>query len=191
DDIHSPRQQGFIWSHLLWFMTREAYGTDYRVVKDWVKFPELRFLERHDSFAPIVLAAAMFGFGEAIGRIWPSSGTSGLQMFVWASVISTVALYHATFAINSLAHTYGSRRYETNDDSRNNLWLALLTFGEGWHNNHHYFPASARQGFRWWEIDISYYLLVLMSWFGLVWDLKPVPARVLDPSQQLSVKRSL
>lgn len=191
DDIHSPRQQGFLWSHLLWFMTREALGTNYRVVKDWVKFPELRFLERHVSVAPIVLGAAMFGLGEAIGRIWPASGTSGLQMLVWASFISTVVLYHATFAINSLAHVYGSRRYETSDDSRNNLWLALITFGEGWHNNHHHFPSSARQGFRWWEIDISYYLLVLMSWFGIVWDLKPVPAHVAEPSHYPIIKRAL
>lgn len=191
DDIHSPGQQGFIWSHILWFMTREANGTNYRVVKDWVKFPELRFLERFDSVAPALLATAMYALGEVIGRNWPTSGTSGLQMLTWGGVISSVALYHATFAINSLAHTFGSRRFETNDDSRNNLWLALITFGEGWHNNHHYFPSSARQGFRWWEIDVSYYLLVLMAWFGLVWDLKPVPARVLDPTLGMPVERSL
>lgn len=190
-DVHSPVQQGFLWSHILWFMTREANGTNYRVVKDLVKFPELRFLERHDSLAPTLLATAMFILGAAIGHIWPGSGTSGLQMLVWGSVISSVALYHATFAINSLAHTFGSRHYETKDDSRNNLWLALITFGEGWHNNHHYFPSSARQGFRWWEIDISYYLLVVMSWFGLVWDLKPVPARVLDPSVRILAKRPM
>jgi stearoyl-CoA desaturase (delta-9 desaturase) len=191
EDIHSPVQQGFFWSHILWFMTREANGTNYRVVKDWLTFPELRFLERHDSLAPTLLAAVMFALGATIGNIWPGSGTSGLQMLVWGSFISSVALYHATFGINSLAHTFGSRRYETKDDSRNNFWLALITFGEGWHNNHHYFPSSARQGFRWWEIDVSYYLLVIMSWFGLVWDLKRVPARVLDPSSRLPAKWSL
>ena len=107
-------------------------------------------------------------------------------MFVWGFVISTITLYHVTFGINSLAHTFGTRRYDTSDDSRNNLWLALITFGEGWHNNHHYYPNSARQGFRWWEIDISYCLLVVMSWLGLVWDLKPVPANVLAsrPSEE-------
>jgi stearoyl-CoA desaturase (delta-9 desaturase) len=180
NDVHSPIQQGFLWSHMLWFMTREAYGTNKKMVKDWLKFPELRFLDRYDFVAPTLLAGALFAVGVFISRLWPSSGTNGPQMVVWGFVISTVALYHVTFAINSLAHTFGSRRYDTNDDSRNNLWLALATFGEGWHNNHHHFPSSARQGFHWWEVDISYYLLVLMSWFGLVWDLKPVPARVVQ-----------
>ena len=180
DDIHSPVQQGFIWSHMLWLMTREAYGTDHRKVKDWLKYPELRLLERFDFLAPAMLALSMFVLGEVIQAVSPHSGTSGLQMLVWGFIISTVTLYHVTFGINSLAHTFGTRRFETNDDSRNNFWLALVTFGEGWHNNHHHFPSSARQGFRWWEIDISYYMLVIMSWFGLVWDLKPVPAHALQ-----------
>jgi stearoyl-CoA desaturase (delta-9 desaturase) len=90
-----------------------------------------------------------------------------------------VALFHATVTINSLAHRYGTRRFATPDDSRNNLWLALLTFGEGWHNNHHFFPASARQGFRWWEVDLTYYGLKLLEATGLVQRLKPVPARIL------------
>lgn len=182
-DIHSPSQQGFIWSHMLWFMTRENYGTDERVVKDWLKFPELRFLDRFDFLAPALLGVAMFCFGSLVGSLWPGAGTSGAQMFVWGFIVSTITLYHVTFAINSLAHVYGSRRFETNDDSRNNIWLALITFGEGWHNNHHHFPSSARQGFYWWEIDISYYLLVVMSWFGLVWDLKPVPQAVLESAE--------
>jgi stearoyl-CoA desaturase (delta-9 desaturase) len=180
DDIHSPMHQGFMWSHMLWFMTRDNYRTDERVVKDWLKYPELRFIERFDFLVPALLAVSMFALGECIQMAWPESGTSGLQMLVWGFFISTITLYHVTFGINSLAHTYGIRRYETRDDSRNNLWLALLTLGEGWHNNHHHFPSSARQGFRWWEIDISYYLLVVMSWFRLVWDLKPVPAKVVD-----------
>jgi stearoyl-CoA desaturase (delta-9 desaturase) len=97
---------------------------------------------------------------------------------VWGFCISTVALWHATFTINSLAHRYGKRRYATRDDSRNNLWLALLTFGEGWHNNHHHYPGAARQGFYWWEIDLSWYALRALAALGLVWDLKLVPARV-------------
>ncbi|QDU92508.1 acyl-CoA desaturase [Lignipirellula cremea] len=190
EDIHSPVQQGFLWSHLLWFMTREANGTNYRVVKDWLKFPELRFLERHDSLAPTLLAIGMFALGATIGQLWPDSGTSGLQMLVWGSFVSSVALYHATFGINSLAHQFGSRRFATKDDSRNNFWLALVTFGEGWHNNHHYYPASARQGFRWWEIDVSYYLLIVLSWLGLVWDLKPAPAHVLASSVRRPAKEA-
>lgn len=184
NDIHSPVQQGFLWSHMLWFMTPEAYRTDHRMVRDWLKFPELRWIERFDFTAPLLLAAATFALGEFLQAVWPGSGTNGLQMLVWGFFLSTVTLYHVTFAINSLAHQYGTRRYETKDDSRNNLYLALVTLGEGWHNNHHHYPAAARQGFRWWEIDISYYLLVVMSWLGLVWDLKPVPARVLNPPSE-------
>ncbi|QDV78574.1 acyl-CoA desaturase [Botrimarina mediterranea] len=175
DDIHSPHQDGFLWSHMLWFMTRRNYQTDHRMVKDLLRFPELRWIDRNDFVAPALLAAAMYGLGWLLGVYAPQLGTNGPQMLVWGFVISTVALYHVTFSINSLAHQIGTRRYETNDDSRNNFWLALVTFGEGWHNNHHHFPNSARQGFRWWEIDISFYLLYLLSCLGLVWDLKPAP----------------
>lgn len=183
NDIHSPRQHGFLWSHMLWFMTRENYGTDERMVKDLIKYPELRWLERNEFFAPALLAVSMYLLGWGLATWAPGSGTSGPQMLVWGFVVSTVALYHVTFAINSLAHKFGNRPYDTGDDSRNNIWLALVTFGEGWHNNHHYYPNSARQGFRWWQIDVSYYLLVLLSWFGLVWDLKQVPAKVLNAAR--------
>lgn len=191
DDIHSPRQQGFLWSHMLWFMTREAYATDARLVKDWLKYPELRFLERFDFFGLVLLGLGMFGLGEALAHVLPELNTSGPQMLVWGFVLSTITLYHVTFSINSLAHKYGTRRFETRDDSRNNLWLALVTFGEGWHNNHHHFPSSARQGFHWWEIDISYYLIALMAQVGLVWDVKQVPAHVLDPQSSRHLRGAL
>lgn len=176
---------------MLWFMTQENYQTNEHVVKDLVKFPELRFLDRFDFLAPALLAVSMFGLGELLQYGWPALQTNGWQMLVWGFVISTIALYHVTFAINSLAHVYGTRRFDTKDDSRNNMWLALVTFGEGWHNNHHHFPGSARQGFYWWEIDISYYLLVVMSWFGLVWDLKPVPQAVLESGHRLAPAESV
>jgi stearoyl-CoA desaturase (delta-9 desaturase) len=96
-------------------------------------------------------------------------------MLTWGFFISTVALYHGTYTINSLAHQFGRQRYATGDDSRNSFLLALLTLGEGWHNNHHHYPAAARQGFYWWEIDVTYYLLVLLARIGLIWDLRPVP----------------
>lgn len=179
DDIHSPRQQGFWWSHMLWFMTRENYQTDPKMVKDWLKYPELRWLDRYDFVAPTLLAAAMYSLGAGLQTYAPEFNTNGPQMLVWGFVISTLTLYHVTFSINSLAHKFGTQRYDTQDDSRNNLWLAMLTFGEGWHNNHHHFPNSARQGFYWWEVDLSYYGLVLLSHLGLVWELKPVPARVM------------
>jgi stearoyl-CoA desaturase (Delta-9 desaturase) len=108
----------------------------------------------------------------------PQLGVTGWQLVVWGFFISTTVLLHATLFINSLAHVWGHRDYETADDSRNNFWLALLTLGEGWHNNHHRYMGSARQGFHWWQIDITYYGLKIMSWLGLIWDLKPVPASI-------------
>jgi stearoyl-CoA desaturase (delta-9 desaturase) len=104
----------------------------------------------------------------------------GMMWLVWGFFISTTLLWHTTFTINSLAHVYGSRRYETPDASRNNVWLALLTFGEGWHNNHHHYMNSVRQGFFWWEVDISYYILKALSWVGITWDLIQPPRRLLD-----------
>lgn len=178
-DPHSPGLRGFLWSHVGWFLTPRAFRTDLARVQDLARFPELRLLDRYDTLVPVLLAVALYGFGTVLRDLAPGLHTSGMQMVAWGFFISTVVLFHATVTINSLAHRFGSRRFDTRDDSRNNLWLALLTFGEGWHNNHHFFPGSARQGFRWWEIDLTWYGLKLMAMLGLVRDLKPVPARVL------------
>ena len=178
-DAHSPRQHGFLYSHMGWFMTRRHHPVPERLVRDWARYPELRWLDRHDMVPPIVLAGATYALGAVLARYAPELGTSGPQMLIWGFVISTIVLYHCTYTINSLAHQFGSRRFNTDDDSRNNLPLAILTFGEGWHNNHHHYPASTRQGFVWWEVDLTYYLLVALSRLGLVWGLKPVPRRVL------------
>jgi stearoyl-CoA desaturase (delta-9 desaturase) len=175
-DAHSPHRHGFLWSHTGWFMARANFATRVAMVPDLAKYPELRFLDRFDALVPLLLAVVLYGAGELLAHSAPALGTSGMQLVVWGFVISTVVLYHATFTVNSLAHTLGWRRYATRDQSRNNLWLALLTFGEGWHNNHHHFPGSARQGFYWWEIDLTYYFLKLLAAFGLIWDLRPVPA---------------
>jgi stearoyl-CoA desaturase (delta-9 desaturase) len=176
-DIHSPRH-GFFWSHVGWFLTRANFRTREKLVRDLARYPELRWLDRYDVAVPTLLGVLLYALGAWLEQTAPQLGTSGVQLFVWGFCISTVALYHATFAINSLAHRFGTRRYATRDDSRNNFWLALLTFGEGWHNNHHRFPAAARQGFRWWEIDLSYYGLRLLAAFGVIWDLRPVPLSV-------------
>jgi stearoyl-CoA desaturase (delta-9 desaturase) len=109
----------------------------------------------------------------------------GWGLFVWGFCISTVILWHDTFTINSLSHLFGKRRFQTEDTSRNNWLLAILTLGEGWHNNHHHFMASARQGFYWWEIDFTYYMLKVLSWMGIVWELRKVPARVLEEGQAI------
>ena len=177
-DSHSARQHGFAWSHTGWFLARANFATRRERVPDLARYPELRFLDRFDALVPLLLALGLYGAGEWLATTAPQLGTNGLQLVVWGFCISTVALYHATFTINSLAHRMGRRRYATRDDSRNNLWLALLTFGEGWHNNHHHYPASARQGFYWWEIDLTYYGLRALAALDLIWDLKPVPAAV-------------
>lgn len=174
-DPHSPKQ-GFWWSHMGWFLSDSYYQADYSLVSDLKKYPELRLLDRFDILIPILLAISLFAFGSFLEHSQPQLGTSGGQMLIWGFFISTVLLVHATLSINSLAHRFGKQRYQTGDDSRNNGLLALLTLGEGWHNNHHHYPVSARQGFFWWEIDISYYLLKGMARLGLVWDLRTVPA---------------
>jgi len=175
-DPHSPRQHGFWWSHSGWFLTPRGFRTDWEAIPDLRRFPELRFLDRFDLLLPVLLALALFLLGGWLQRHHPQLGTDGPQLLVWGFFVSTVALFHATFTINSLAHRFGSRRFATRDDSRNNAWLALLTFGEGWHNNHHFFPGAARQGFRWWEIDLTWYGLKALSWIGLIRQLRPVPA---------------
>jgi stearoyl-CoA desaturase (delta-9 desaturase) len=132
------------------------------------KYPELRWLNEHYLVPPVALAVLLYLVG-------------GLTWLVWGFFVSTTLLWHATFTINSLSHVYGSRRYETTDTSRNNLWLALLTMGEGWHNNHHRYMNSCRQGFFWWEVDASFYVLKALSWLGIVWDLHAPPKKLLLP----------
>ncbi len=177
-DLHSPVQHSFWRSHMGWFLTPRAFGTDDAVIPDLARYPELKFLDRFDIFVPVALAVVLFVLGGVLEEHVPSLGTSAGQLLFWGFFVSTVVLFHATVTINSLAHVWGKRRYQTRDDSRNNVWLALITFGEGWHNNHHHYPGSARQGFFWWEIDLTYYALKAMSWLGLIWDLKPVPERI-------------
>ncbi|MBS0367138.1 MAG: acyl-CoA desaturase [Proteobacteria bacterium] len=178
-DPHSPRLQGFLWSHMGWFLTPQGFRTDWKRISDFARYPELRWLDRYDVVVPVALGAILYLLGTLLAWRAPRLGTSGGQLLTWGLCVSTVVLFHATVTINSLCHRFGTRRFQTHDDSRNNPWLALLTFGEGWHNNHHYFPGSARQGFRWWEVDLTYYGLQLLETLGLVQGLKPVPARVL------------
>jgi stearoyl-CoA desaturase (Delta-9 desaturase) len=171
-DVHSPRQRGFFYSHVGWIFARRHDATDLVKVADFARYPELTWLHKHELVPAILLALLCFILGG-----WP-----GLVVgFFW----STVLVYHATFCINSLAHVRGRKRYVTGDDSRNNWLLALFTMGEGWHNNHHACQSSARQGFRWWEIDPTFYLLKALSGLGLVWDLKMPPKTVLRNEQRL------
>jgi stearoyl-CoA desaturase (Delta-9 desaturase) len=167
EDVHSPRHRGFWYSHWGWIFSPKHEKTDLAAVPDWTRYPELLWLERHPYVPAFVLALSC----------WAFAGWSGLVVgFFW----STVLLYHGTFFINSLAHVVGRQRYLTGDDSRNNWWLAVITLGEGWHNNHHHYMSSANQGFYWWEIDISYSILVVLSWFGIVWDLRTPGEKALN-----------
>jgi stearoyl-CoA desaturase (delta-9 desaturase) len=171
-DVHSPRHKGFLYSHVGWIFYRQHDATDLVKVSDFTSYPELMWLHKLEIWPAVVLGAICFFL----------AGWSGLVVgFFW----STVLLWHATFCINSLAHVRGRKRYVTGDDSRNNWLLALFTMGEGWHNNHHAYQSSARQGFRWWEIDATYYVLVALGWLGIVWDLKAPPEQVLRNEHRL------
>jgi stearoyl-CoA desaturase (delta-9 desaturase) len=164
-DIHSPVTRSFWWAHVGWVLSARYDATDYEAVPDLTRYPELVWLNRFHWVPPAALAVGLFACG-------------GLPWLVWAFFVSTVVLYHGTFTINSLAHVFGSKRFETGDESRNNLWLALITMGEGWHNNHHRYPASERQGLFWWELDASHAVLRGLSRLGVVRDLREPPAEI-------------
>jgi len=183
EDIHSPSRHGFVWAHIGWFLSYQNFKTQYEYVKDWAKYPELMWLNRYDMVVPIVLAVLLFVTGNILATYAPSLHTNGSQMLIWGFFISTVAVSHATFAINSFDHMFGSQRYNTGDTSRNNFFLAILLLGEGWHNNHHHYAISTRNGFFWWEIDMTYYLIMLMSLAGIIHGIRPVPQAVLDSNR--------
>jgi stearoyl-CoA desaturase (delta-9 desaturase) len=174
-DVHSPRHKGFLYSHVGWIFARRHAKTDLVKVADFARYPELMWLHRYELVPAIALGVLC----------WLIEGWPGLVVgFFW----STVMLYHGTFCINSLAHVRGRKRYVTGDDSRNNWLLALFTMGEGWHNNHHACQSSVRQGFRWWEFDPTFYILKVLSWLRVVWDLKRPPEAVLRNEQRLGAR---
>jgi stearoyl-CoA desaturase (delta-9 desaturase) len=149
-------------------------------VTDLTRYPELVFLDRFDGLVPAVLALTLFVVGVVLHHVAPSLGTTGSQMLVWGFSISTMAVFHTTVSINSISHRFGKRRFQTKDNSHNSWILALLTLGEGWHNNHHHYPAAARQGFMWWEIDITFYVLKLLEKMHVIKDLRGVPKTILQ-----------
>jgi stearoyl-CoA desaturase (delta-9 desaturase) len=175
DDVHSPRHHGFFYSHVGWIFQPKNWSPDYATIRDFTRYPELVWLDKLMYLPAIVLAFGLWLWG-------------GMPMLIVGFFWSTVLLYHGTFFINSLAHVHGDQRYLTGDDSRNNFWLALITLGEGWHNNHHHYQSSVRQGFRWYEVDISYYILRVMSWLGLVWDLRAPPEAIVSGERPLGRK---
>jgi stearoyl-CoA desaturase (delta-9 desaturase) len=167
DDIHSPRQKGLWWAHLGWILSPKYDRTKLERIKDFAQYPELRWLNKYHLVPPVALAVALFLVG-------------GAPVLIWGFFMSTVLLWHGTFTINSLSHVFGKVRYPSGDDSKNNWLLALITGGEGWHNNHHHYQSTANQGFFWWEIDTSYYTLKMLSWLGIVWDLRTPPKHIRD-----------
>jgi stearoyl-CoA desaturase (Delta-9 desaturase) len=165
-DVHSPVRHGFWYSHMGWWLGRDHERTRAEMIPDFAAYPEIRWLDEHYLVGPWTLGIAC-------------TILFGVEGGLWGYFVSTCFLLHATFAINSLAHVWGSRRYATKDTSRNNFWLALLTMGEGWHNNHHHYMSSTNQGFFWWEVDVTYYILKVLEKLGLVWDLRRPPERIL------------
>ena len=172
-DVHSPVQESFFYAHVGWLFD-DTSDTRWDKIRDFAKYPELRWLNRYWALPPTVLAIACFLIAG-----WPG-------LFI-GFFLSTVLLWHNTFLINSLTHVWGTRRFDTRDQSRNNLLTALLTLGEGWHNNHHRYQSSCRNGFYWWEIDVTYGVLKMLSWIGLVWDIRGVPEHVLEEGRRGSV----
>lgn len=183
DDKHSPVVDGFWWAHIGWITSKKNFPTDYSKITDLAKYPELVFLNRFDTLIPILFAGSLYGLGAYLGA--QGVDTSGAQLLVWAFFISTTVLFHGTSCINSLAHVWGTKRFKTTDDeSRNSFILTLITLGEGWHNNHHRYQATTKQGFYWWEFDPTYYLLKMLSWTGLIWGLKGVPESVYEEAEK-------
>jgi stearoyl-CoA desaturase (delta-9 desaturase) len=182
-DVHSPVTGTFWWAHMGWILSKKFSAYDPKDVADLEKFPEIQWVNRFYIYFALAMGAALFVVGMILAKYAPSLGTTGPQLLVWGGFVSTTILYHGTFTINSLAHKIGSRRFDTPDDSRNNFFLAIITLGEGWHNNHHRCLSSERQGFYWWEIDISHYILTMLSWVGIVWDLRTPPPKIYEEAE--------
>ncbi len=188
EDPHSMKLYGFLYSHVGWIIGPDYKATRWERIPEMKpeKYPELAWLNKYYLVPPVTLGFFVAFLGSVVNGghtgwdIIPGMfSKDGMSALLIGFFLSTVLLYHGTFTINSIMHKFGKPRYETNDASKNSLWLALLTLGEGWHNNHHYYQASTRQGFFWWEIDITYYLLKLLSFTGLIWDIKEVPPHIL------------
>ncbi len=179
-DLHSPVISGFWWSHIGWIMATENRRTRIEYIKDWLKFPELVILDKYSGFIPLIMGLLVYWTGDILYHHAPQLHTNGWQLLVWGFALSTIITSHATFTINSLDHMYGSRRYNLTNTSRNNWLMAIFTLGEGWHNNHHHYPLTARAGFYWWEYDIVYYILTMLSWLRIVTDLKQLPVEIRE-----------
>ena len=175
EDPHTPTLKGFFWAHVGWIMSPVNSPTKEEYVGDLMKYPELKWLDKYHYFAPFSLVILLYGLGEFMAVNYAQYNTNGMELVLWGFFVSTVLLYHATFMVNSVCHVFGHRTYDTKDGSVNNFLVAILTLGEGWHNNHHAFPNSEKQGHKWYQIDISHYILWCLSKIGVVWKIRDVP----------------
>jgi stearoyl-CoA desaturase (delta-9 desaturase) len=178
-DPHSPMISGVYYAHVGWFLNdarHDVIEASNPVIRDFSKAPEILWLDRLFFVPPILLALVMYLAG-------------GMPWLVWGFCLPTVTLAHATFAINTVNHLFGSRRFDTIDESRNNVVTALFAVGEGWHNNHHRYQRAARNGFYWWEFDPTWYVIRLMEMVGLAWDVQPVPARIYVEARAIRARR--
>ena len=175
EDSHTPTLKGFFWAHVGWIMSPANSPTKEKYVEDLMKYPELIWLDKYHYFAPFSLAVFLYVLGEYMAVNYSQYNTNGMELLLWGFFVSTVFLYHATFMVNSVCHVFGHRTYDTKDESVNNLLVAILTLGEGWHNNHHAFPNSEKQGHKWYQIDICHYILWCLSKIGIVWNIREVP----------------
>lgn len=183
-DIHSPVIKDAFWAHIGWVMCKAHSEIKYDRIKDLSKYRELRFIDRFHVLPVLSLIGLLYAIGAGLNTAFPALGTSGMQLVMWGFFLSTILVYHVTFCVNSVTHIVGKKRFVTDDESRNSWWVALLTFGEGWHNNHHRWPLSARQGMYWWELDITYYMLRALEKCGLVWDLKVYPHSIYEEAER-------
>lgn len=170
-DVHSPRH-GFFWSHAGWLFSPRNTVALTRMVPDLLRLPEIVFLQRYYYLFHALLFVGLYAAGELLRIYRPELQTSGMQLVIWGGVLSMVCVFHCVWSANSVCHTIGSRHFETRDNSRNNLVVALFTLGDGWHNNHHRFPSSARHGLAWWEVDVNYWILRFLALLGIVWDIR-------------------
>ena len=177
-DPHSPRE-GFLWSHMLWCLqhipAQERRELHLRWAPDLARDPVLLFLDRTFLLWQIVFAAAMAGFGYWLGGM-----AMAMSLLVWGVFVRMVVVLHATWCINSVTHIWGYKTYENGDDSKNLWWVALFTFGEGWHNNHHAYQKAANYGHRWWELDTTYLMIRAMHGLGLAWNIAPIPQKAIE-----------
>lgn len=183
DDFHSPRH-GFWHAHFSWLDSPRVHALGHGLVADLARFPELVLLDRIYYVPALLWGLGCAALGGLVGALDPEGGPRALQFFVYGFLVRTVLVWHATFAINSLAHVFGTRRYATDDDNRNSLLLGILALGEGWHNNHHRCPSAARNGFFPGEPDLSYAVIRGLAALGLVWDVRPVPRHILEEGRR-------